>query len=156
MRRWFAPAVSIAALLWTSATASFLLIVSVLIVVKPRFPLNLGMVKTTGMTGLPVTLVPAAAGLTGILLFLLRRRGAAALLSVYSFWWAALMASGFPAIWNAKRTFCLDALKFCIISPWVARITLLGIVMPFLLSAIWFLRSARHEQDLVARTAAAR
>jgi len=57
------------AVLWTTATLSYLLVVSALILRQPRFPLSLGFVHTIGVSGLWITLFPAAAAVAGLALW---------------------------------------------------------------------------------------
>ncbi|HEX9164213.1 MAG TPA: hypothetical protein VF980_21095 [Thermoanaerobaculia bacterium] len=132
-----------AAMLWTTATIVMLIVISVLAAIQPRFPLNLGMIRTTGRAGLFVTLLPVAIGVAGMALYFTsaRTRGAALLVG-YSTLWASVMLSGLPAVWNARRSFCLKGLNFCIISPWVARLTVFAIALPFLAAAVLFLHAA--------------
>ena len=138
------------AFIWTLTTLVFLSVISCLIFTKPAFPLNLGFIQTTGRAGLLATVVPAVAGLAGGLWFAARRSsGGLFVLALYSAFWGVVFAGGLPAIWNARRSFCLKGLDFCIISPWVARITLMAIVLPFLLAAISFVAEA-HRRRLPA------
>jgi hypothetical protein len=135
------------AFVWTSATIILLLILSALILLQPNFPLNLGFIRTTGRAGLVGTLLPALVGLTGLtLLFMgaMRRKGAL-VLACYSGFWAAVFLSGLPSVWYARRSFCLKGLNFCIISPWVAKLTVIGIALPFVLAGICFLLEARDS-----------
>lgn len=134
------------AAVWCVATLACLMVISALIVGQPRFPLNFGVIRTVGRAGLSVTLLPALVGLSGLLLLARRRSLAATLLAFYSFFWAGVLASGFPAIWNARRSFCLNALNFCIVSPWVSRVTLFALVLPFLLSGVCFYRLLRGRE----------
>ncbi|HEX7137878.1 MAG TPA: hypothetical protein VF219_08535 [Vicinamibacterales bacterium] len=135
------------AFVWTHTTIVFLFVVSSLILVKPSFALNLGFIQTTGRVGLLATFVPAVAALAAGLWFAVRRSGGGLLvLAFYSAFWAVVFAGGLPAIWNARRSFCLKGLDFCIISPWVARLTLMSIILPFLLAAIVFLAEAQRRR----------
>lgn len=135
------------AFVWTSATIIMLLVISALIVAQPHFPLNLGVIKTNGLTGLAATLLPAVAGIAGMILFFrpAARRLGAQLLGGYSAFWALIFLSGLPAVWNARRSFCLKSLNFCIISPWVARLTMLSIVLPFALASVAFFAATLHR-----------
>ncbi len=140
----------VVALIWTAATAGFLLFVSVLMIVQPRFPLNLGAIKTVGPSGLFVTLVPAAAAIAGLASL---RSGRGSLVAAYHAFCAAVMLSGLPAVWDARRSFCIKGLDFCIYSPWVARLTVIGIAVPFILSAAVLLTLARRGRALPLRDA---
>jgi hypothetical protein len=62
------------ALLWSLVTIGFLLFVSVLILRDPAFPLKLGVISTTGGTGLWATLLPGLVGLIAVLLVTPRAR----------------------------------------------------------------------------------
>jgi hypothetical protein len=142
------------AFVWTSATIIMLLVISALIVAQPHFPLDLGVIKTNGLTGLAATLLPAVAGIAGMILFFRpARRLGAHLLGGYSAFWALIFLSGLPAVWNARRSFCLKSLNFCIISPWVARLTVLSIVLPFALASVVFfaatLQRAPHRSQTI-------
>lgn len=127
--------------LFMVATIVFLIVLTALILIQPKFPLDLGVLRTTGRIGLLITALPAAVGIAGLLL-LWRRRIGSLLVAAYCTFWSAVFLSGLPQVWNARRSFCLKGLNFCIISPWVARLTVLAIATPFLLSAWWSLRQA--------------
>ena len=132
------------ALVWLfiSATIGFLLVLTVLIVAQTKFPLNIGVVRTTGRAGLFVSLLPALVVTVGLRLLWYKRATGAILVAAYSAFWAIVFLGVLPQVWNARQSFCLKGLNFCIISPWVARLTVLAIATPFLLSAWWALRQA--------------
>jgi hypothetical protein len=100
----------------------------------------LGIIRTTGLTGLWVTLLPAAVGLVGMILLKRARQTGLALVALYSAFWLAVGASALPTVWNAKRSFCLNGIGFCITSPWLGRIVALTLLTPFLLVALWSCR----------------
>jgi hypothetical protein len=116
-----------------------------MIAAYPRFPLNLGVIATTGRTGLLVMVPAALAGIAGLLLLRSRRSLGMTLTAMYCAFWAAVFLAGLPRVWNARQSFCLKGLNFCIYSPWVARVTVFAIVAPFLLSAWWALVQARKH-----------
>jgi hypothetical protein len=122
---------------WITGTAILLLVVAVGILSQPGFPLGLGVIRTTGLAGLWVTLVPAAVGLTGVML--LRAPGwlGPGLVLVYSVFWSLVVGSGLPSVWNARESFCLTGLGFCITSPWIGRTAALGLLTSFLLVGLW-------------------
>ena len=126
--------------LFISATIVFLVVITVLIIMQPSFPLNFGFIYTTGRTGLFVTVVPVMVGIVGLALLWSRQRIGAILVATYCAFWAVVFLGGLPRVWNARQSFCLEGLNFCITSPWVARLTVLAIATPFLLSAWWSLR----------------
>lgn len=134
----------ILAVLFILATIGFLLVIAVLIVVQPSFPLNLGFVRTTGRTGLLATVLPAVAGGGGLALLRHQRRIGAFMVAGYCTFWACVFLGGLPVVWNAQQSFCLKGLNFCITSPWVARGTIVAVATPFLLSAWWALRQAAN------------
>jgi hypothetical protein len=127
------------ALLWLAISAIYLLVLSVLICGDPRFPLNLGAIRTTGLTGLWITLAPAIAGFLAFFLLLFRIRTGAIVLGAYCWLWIAVLASGLPWVWNARESFCTHTI--CIRTPWIGRLLVLGLVTPCLMVAIW----AKHE-----------
>jgi hypothetical protein len=126
--RWFV-------LLWSAFTAVYLLIISVLIVRDARFPLNLGLIRTTGRAGLWVTLLPGVVGVLALVLILLRARLGALLLGAYSLFWTVVLACTLPAVWNARSSFCTQTM--CIRTPWIARLLVLVLATPFVLAALW-------------------
>ena len=132
------------ALVWLfiSATIGFLLVLTVLIIAQAKFPLNIGVVRTTGRAGLFVSFLPALVGTVGLVMLWYKRATGAILVAAYSAFWAIVFLGGLPQVWNARQSFCLKGLNFCIYSPWVARLTVFAIVIPFLLSAWWALRQA--------------
>jgi hypothetical protein len=135
---------------WSQLTAILLLVIAFGILTQPAFPLGLGVIRTTGLTGLWVTLVPAVAALAGVALSRRRIRVGAGLLGAYSLFWTIVVASSLPLVWNAKRSFCLDSLGVCITSPWLGRLAGLTLLAAFLLPGIWCWRvlsgrEASHE-----------
>ncbi len=127
------------ALLWLAISAIYLLVVSVLICGDARFSLKLGAIRTTGLTGLWITLVPAIAGFLALFLILFRIRTGAIVLGAYCWLWIAVLACVLPWVWNARESFCTQTM--CIRTPWIARLLVLGLATPCLMVAIW----ARHE-----------
>jgi hypothetical protein len=126
---------------WIQLTAILLLVIAFGILTQPGFPLGLGAVRTTGLTGLWVTLVPAVVALAGVVLLRRRIRLGAGLLAAYSLFGTAVVASSLPLVWNAKRSFCLDSLGVCITSPWLGRLAALALLAAFLLPGIWCWRA---------------
>ena len=124
--------------------ASGLLLIGIgaMIMAQANFPLNFGLIHTVGRTGLWATFVPGLVGLGGLVLVAGRRRFGGALLVLYSLYWVALAVSGLPSVWNAKASFCLRGLNFCITSPWLARGLLFAIAALFILIAFWSFRRA--------------
>ncbi|MGB9031842.1 MAG: hypothetical protein WCC27_17095 [Acidobacteriaceae bacterium] len=122
-------------LLWSAFTAVYLLITSALIFLDARFPLNLGLIRTTGRVGLWVTLLPGVVGVLALLLILLRARLGALLLGAYSLFWTVVLACTLPAVWNARSSFCTQTM--CIRTPWIARLLVLALATPFVLAALW-------------------
>lgn len=129
--------------LFLSTTVGLLVVIALQIFAQPGFPLDLGCIRTTGRTGLSVTLVPAIVGMIGLAQLRRRRPAGPWLVAAYSGFWAAVILGGLPGVWNAKQSFCLEGLNFCIVSPWIARLTVLALATPFLLSAGWALRQTR-------------
>jgi hypothetical protein len=130
------------ALFWTLASTLMLLGISVAIFRQPGFPLDLGLIRTSGRSGLWVTLLPGGLGLVAVLLLFWQRRVGAGLLAAYSLFWLVIFAGGLHAVWNAKRSFCIESLDFCIVTPWIGRLTTIGLAVPFLLVAVWSGRQA--------------
>jgi len=114
-----------------------------LILAQPRFPLDVGLIRTTGRSGLFVSLVPAFLGIIGLVLLRFGRAAGAILVAAYSSFWAIVFLAGLPRVWNARQSFCIKSLNFCINSPWIARLAVLAIAIPFALCAGWALRQAR-------------
>jgi len=127
---------------WTLLNLIWLFVIAVLIFREPNFPLNLGLIRTAGRTGLWVTLLPALWGLAAVCLLFIRRKLGAKLLGIYSAFWVGMLLSGLPVIWNARRSFCLNSINFCITTPWLGRLTVFALAVPFLLVALWSLREA--------------
>jgi hypothetical protein len=122
-------------LLWSAFTAVYLLVISALIFRDARFPLNLGLIRTTGRAGLSVTLVPGVVGVLALLLILLRVRMGALLLGAYSLFWTVVLACTLPAVWNARSSFCTQTM--CIRTPWIGRLLVLALATLFVLGALW-------------------
>jgi hypothetical protein len=130
------------AMLWSAFTIVYLLVISGLILRDPKFPLNLGSINTTGRVGLWLTLPPGLVGFVAVLLASRRARAGAWLLGIYSVFWAGVLVSGLPVIWNARTSFCTRTL--CITTPWIARLLVLALATPFLLVAVWTHREVRN------------
>ncbi len=124
------------------ATSLLLIGIGVMILAQANFPLNFGLIHSVGRSGIWATLVPGLAGLAGLILLVRHRRFGGALLGLYSLYWVALAVSGLPSVWNAKASFCLRGLNFCITSPWLARGVLFAIAALFMAIAIWAFRRA--------------
>jgi hypothetical protein len=135
-------------LIWSLLTISLLFGISVMVMSQPSFPLNLGLVQTTGRPGLWIILLPALAGFSGVLLMRHFRRLGEGLLGMYSIFWGAMIAGALPVVWNAQSSFCIESLKFCITSPWVGRLMAIGVAAPFLLVGYWCLRRMGGETRL--------
>jgi hypothetical protein len=129
-------------LLWTLLTSIWLIVIAVLIFRLPNFPLNLGLIRTAGRNGLLVTLLPALCGLAGVCLLFIRRKLGAKLLVIYSAFWTGALLGSLPVIWNAHSSFCIQRFNFCITTPWMGRLALFTLMIPFLLTALWSLREA--------------
>lgn len=127
--------------LWTLASLMWLFVIAVLIFRQPNFPLNIGMIRTAGRAGLWITLLPALWGLVAVCLLFIRRKLGAKLLAIYSAFWVGILLSALPAVWNARRSFCIHD-TFCITTPWLGRLTVFALAVPFLLVALWSLREA--------------
>jgi len=140
-----APLGNILALAWISFTIFYFAGLSVAVSRDPRFPLAIGIVRTTGRTGLWITLLPTLVGLAGVIVWK-RRKLSAELLLAYCAFWSATVLSGLPSVWNAKRSFCIRT--FCITSPWVARLTLLLLAAPFILAALSMGHAVFRSRDL--------
>jgi len=122
---------------WSLLTAVLLLGMTVGILTQPGFPLGLGPIRTTGLAGLWVTLVPAVVSVAGVALLRHRGRLAGGLLAAYSLFWAAVVAGGLPLVWNARSSFCLNSLGVCITSPWLGRLATMAILTAFVLAGAW-------------------
>ena len=123
--------------LWTAGSATLLLVIAVGILTQPGFPLGLGPIRTTGLAGLWVTLVPAVVGLVGVVLLRGDGRLGPGLVLLYSVFWSVVVASALPSVWNAKKSLCLNGPGFCITGPWIGRMVAVGILTPFLLVGVW-------------------
>ncbi len=140
-KAWRAVAIS-----WCFVSALPLLAITLGILTEPGFPLGLGVIRTRGLTGLWVTLLPAAGGIGGALLVRKWSRVGAGLIVAYSGFWAVLLACMLPVVWNAESSFCLQGLGVCITAAWLARLTILGLTMLFLLTAGWAVRAFMHTR----------
>jgi hypothetical protein len=131
------------AFLWIIVTMFFFLGLSVAVFRNPRFPLALGMIRTTGRAGLWITFVPAVVALAGLLASTWRGLSAV-LLAAYCAFWSVVILSGLPYVWNAKQSFCFKNL--CITTHWVARLTILALATPFVLAAFSTARPIARQQ----------
>jgi hypothetical protein len=127
------------ALLWLAISTIYLLIVSVLIYGNAGFPLTLGAIRTTGRTGLWMTLAPAILGCCAFFLVAFRIRAGAIALGIYCGFWMAVLACTLPWVWNARQSFCMRTM--CIRTPWIGRLLVFALMTPFAFAAIW----ARRE-----------
>jgi hypothetical protein len=134
-------------LLWSAFTTLCLLTISVLIFRDARFPLNLGMIRTTGRTGLWVTLLPGLIGLIALLLVVLHARAGAFLLGLYSLFWIVVFGLALPAVWNARSSFCTQTM--CIRTPWLGRLLVLALASPFVVEVLWARSEAAHGRRRV-------
>ena len=123
---------------WCLLTALLLLGISVGILTQPGFPLGLGWIRTTGLAGLWVTLLPGVVALAGVVLLRRRRRLAGGLLVTYSAFWAAVVGSGLPLVWYAKSSLCLNSLGVCITSPGLGRLAATALLAAFVLAGARF------------------
>ncbi len=128
------PLATLLGFFWIILTILLFLGLSVLVFATPRFPLAIGLLRTTGRSGLWITFLPTLVALAGVILWRRGRLGAW-LLTAYSSFWCLGMLSGLPYVWNAKQSFCIRT--FCITTPWLGRLTVLALAAPFLLAAIW-------------------
>ncbi len=135
------------ALVWLAGSSIYLLALSVVIWGNPHFPLKLGVIKTTGRTGLWLTLVPALAGFLAFFLLLVRSRAGAMVLGVYCAFWIAVLAGVLPFVWNARQSFCTQTM--CIRTPWIGRLLVFGLMTPFAIVGLW----ARREFARLRQTA---
>jgi hypothetical protein len=135
------------AMLWLAITTIYLLIVSVLICGNAGFQLKLGAIRTTGPTGLWMTLAPAILGCCAFFLVAFRARAGAIALGVYCGFWMAVLAGTLPWVWNAHQSFCMRTM--CIRTPWIGRLLVFALMTPFAIVAIW----ARHEFARLRRSA---
>lgn len=135
------------ALIWSATVAIYLVVVSVAIIRDTNFPLNFGTIRTVGRAGLWITLLPGLLGLIAIPLVLMRERLGTWLLGTFSLFWAGVLISALPRIWNAPRTFCMRT--FCISTPWISRLLVFGLMTPFLLAALWSEREAVRDTQRI-------
>jgi hypothetical protein len=138
---------------WSLLTAILLLVIAIAVLTQPGFPLGLGHIRTTGLAGLWVTLVPAVVALAGLVLVGRRSRLGAGLLAAYSLFWTAVVASGLPLVWDAKRSFCLDSLGVCITSPWLGRLVMIALLAAFFLPGVWCWRVSSGREGVNRRGA---
>jgi hypothetical protein len=122
---------------WIVVTALPLLGITLGILMEPGFPLGLGLVRTRGLTGLWVSLLPAVVGVAGVVLLRWSRRVGAGLILAYSAFWAVLLAGMLPVVWNAESSFCLRGLGVCITAAWLGRLVVLVLLAAFLLVSSW-------------------
>jgi hypothetical protein len=131
---------------WLLVSAFLLCGISVLILLRKDFPLNVGLIRTTGRVGLLATLLPALVCLLGLSLLARFHRLGAGLVGIYALFCSILMAGGLPSVWNAQSSFCLRGLNFCITSPWMARLLVMGLSASFLVAAVWAWRQVMRSQ----------
>jgi hypothetical protein len=124
---------------WIALSILLFLGLSVDVFLTPRFPLAIGLLRTTGRSGLWITLLPTLVAVAGVFLWRKAKLGAG-LLTAYSSFWFLTMLSGLPYVWNAKQSFCIRT--FCITTPWLGRLMVMALATPFLLAAIWAGRTA--------------
>lgn len=136
MTKWHRIAKALA-VSWSLLTAILLLGMTVGILTQPGFPLGLGPIRTTGLAGLWVTLVPAVVAVAGVVLLRHRSRLAGGLLAAYSLFWTVVVAGGLPLVWNARSSFCLNSLGVCITSPWLGRLATMAILTAFVVTGAW-------------------
>jgi hypothetical protein len=144
------PVGALLAFSWIVVTMFFFFGLSVAVFSNPRFPLALGMIRTTGRAGLWITLLPAVVALAGFIVWK-RKRLSAALLAAYCVFWSVAVLSGLPYVWNAKQSFCFK--NYCITTHWVARLAILALATPFVLAAISTGRPIafqKHDKNVVA------
>lgn len=138
------------ALAWLAGSSIYLLVLSVAISGNAHFPLNLGAIKTTGETGLWLTLAPAVAGFLALCLVLFRIRAGALVLGIYCAFWTAILACVLPFVWNARESFCTPTM--CIRTPWIGRLLVFGLMTPFAIVALWARREfARLRQRVLPK-----
>ena len=120
---------------WVAATLLPLCALSVAILKRRNFPLDIGLIHTTGRAGLLPILLPAGIGMAGLLL--LRRRIGAMLIGLYALYWFVMQISVLPMIWNAESSFCLRGLEFCISGAWQGRLLVMTIAALFASVVFW-------------------
>jgi hypothetical protein len=128
---------------WIVVTALPLLGITLGILTEPGFPLGLGFIRTRGLTGLWVSLVPAVVGVTGVVLLRWSRRVGASLIFAYSAFWVVVLAGMLPVVWKAGSSFCLRGLGVCITAAWLGALVVLGLLAAFLVVSTWSWRRAR-------------
>jgi hypothetical protein len=87
-------------ILWIVPGVAILYILGGMILGKPNFHLGLGLINTTGMTGLLFTVVPALLGTAAVLLLFRDRALGARLLTVYCSFWFLNFFGGLIHNWN--------------------------------------------------------
>jgi hypothetical protein len=128
---------------WIVVSALPLLGIALGILTEPGFPLGLGLIRTRGLAGLWVSLLPAVVGVAGVVLFSWSRRVGAGLILAYSAFWTVLLAGMLPVVWNAESSFCLRGLGVCITAAWLGRLVVLALLAAFLGVAGWSWRRVR-------------
>lgn len=127
-------------LLWTIFTVVTFVVISVLIVREPGFPLGLGWVQTRGLAGLWTTLPSALVGIAGLVLLWLRPAVGKRLLLAYSGFWAFTSVVGLvrtlPTMIRHPLVICANGT--CDNLPFA-----LGVAAAFSLSAFWCWRQVR-------------
>ena len=136
------------ALSWSALTASYLVVLCILILYQPQFPLNLGSLRTTGRTGLLITAPPAVVAMAALPLIFLGAKAGSWLLAIYSAFWTAVLVCALPAIWNVRSSFCTSS--FCIRTPWIGRLAVLALATLFLLLAVWARKQAARSGSKTA------
>ncbi len=91
------------------------------------------------------TVLPALIGLGAVVLVLWHSRLGSRLLGIYSLFWTVVVASALPAVWNAKRAFCIRT--FCVTTPWLSRLLVFALATPFLLVDPWARREATKPRQ---------
>lgn len=134
------------AMVWLALTSLALLVISVEVFQNPAFPMGFGAIHTVGRTGLVLTLLPGAIGLLALVLTAARVRAGLWLLCAYCLFWAGVLLAAFPSIWHAKSSFCFRTV--CVTSPWLGRLLLFVLTMPFVLVAWWAYRELRSDRSL--------
>ncbi len=130
---------------WVVVTAIPLLAMVVHILTRPDFPIGLGFIRTRGLMGLWVTLLPAVVALGGVVTLGLRRRMGAAMLLAYSVFWSVLLAGALPLVWNAESSFCFRGLGVCITAAWLGRAVVLLLLSFCLLVFAWTWHALRSD-----------
>jgi hypothetical protein len=137
---------------WIVATTLPLLGITLGVLMEPGFPLGLGVIRTRGLTGLWVSLLPAVVGLAGVVLLGRSRRMAAGLILAYSVFWVVLLAGMLPVVWNVESSFCLRGLGVCITAAWLGRLIVLALLATFVVVSTWSLRRVRATPGAAGAT----